>query len=138
VRERGGHPAPRRRCGGRPSPSSGWGGCTAVVRDDGRAAAPPHIVKGRKGKRRGKKEGKREKWSEEIDCAAVPSPTPAYVAYFLQTAVPLVMDSGTRGLNHGVRGDGAPPKLLVWVRVSYITQTILYPFEKKKKHLWNF
>ena len=55
-------------------------------------------MKGRK-EREEKKEkgGKREKASEEIDRAAVPPhPPPAYVAYFLQTAVPLVVDSGTQ------------------------------------------
>ena len=44
----------------------------------GGAAAPPPVVKGRKEKRREKKkkEGRGRKGSEEINCAAVPSPTP--------------------------------------------------------------
>ena len=70
------------------------GGGTAAPRRRG-AAAP------RRGREKGKEKREKEKEGggrKGVKRQTVPSPTPASVAYFLQTAVPLVVtvvDSGT-------------------------------------------
>ena len=68
----------------------------------------------RKREERKGKGGKRQKESEEIDCAAVPSPPPRTSPIFsrLQSLSWWTVVPG--GVNHGgtARGDGPPPKVL--------------------------
>ena len=88
-----------------------------------------------KGKRREKKEkeGRGRKGNKRYaGHAAVSSPPPTYVAYFLQPTILLVVDSGTQGRKPWKTGDG-PPQSFDW-RTDYLIcpQQIITPLKTKK------